>query len=264
MGQVLTAVLTHLGASRTEAQLTYLRSLAPGSRFVVCHGGKRADFDALGAADALFIDDPTLRGPHYEKSLNDTLGAIYESCVRDDAAVEFVYVIEYDHLILRPDFDRALVDLARRTNAAMLAKNATPRNDTNWSHFLEARDDGRLDDFIAGISRRGDPERRWGCLGTGILLRRDALEAFCSLSDAPARYVELFVPTVVYQLGFDVVNVDAAGDLYAQVRWRPPYSVEEVGEMKRRGVTFVHPFKDLDALDTVLEAPEARETAAQI
>jgi hypothetical protein len=55
-----------------------------------------------------------------------------------------------------------------------------------------------------------------------MLFRRDTLEAFASVTDAPHAYLELFVPTVVYHLGFDVAD---------------------------------HPFKALDALDAVRAAP---------
>jgi hypothetical protein len=232
-------------------QLDYLRDLAPESRFVVCHGGGRADFDQLGDADAIFVDDPSLRGPHFAKSINATLRALHEGHVRDDPSIEWVYVIEYDHLILRGDFERALVGVAERAGAGLLGKWASARNDTNWSHHLAARDDAELNRFIDGISQRDDPRVRLGCLGTGMFFRRDAFEAFCSLDAAPEAYVELFVPTAVHHLGFDVVDVDAVADLYADVRWLPEFGVEDVLAAQRAGRTFVHPFKTLDRLDAV-------------
>lgn len=251
---VLTAILTHLDASLTEAQLAYLRALSPKSRFVICHGGRRSDFERLANKDAVFIDDPSLRGPHFEQSLDATLQTLYESHVREEPSVEFVYVIEYDHLILAGDFERRLAELAERSGAGLLAKSASPRNDSNWPHFLLTRDDRRLNDFIAAISCREDTQQRWGCLGDGMLFRRDALAAFCSMDDKPSRYFELFVPTVVHHLGFDVVDVDAVSDLYMALRWVPEFTVAEAKAEKRAGRTFLHPFKRLDALHAVLAA----------
>jgi hypothetical protein len=259
---VLTAVLTHLEPQLVEKQLAYLRAMSPASRFVICHGGERRHFEALEAEEALFIDDSSLRGPHFDKSINETLLALYESYVRDDANVELIYVIEYDHLILSADFEALLTGLAQRSSAGLFAKNAIPRNDTNWPHFLRRRHDERLNRFITGISCRGDVERRWGCLGTGMLLRREALQAFCSIG-APPRYVELLVPTVVYHLGFDVADVDALGDLYASVRWSPSYALEQALACKRAGRAFVHPFKDLGSLETVRAAPSTRTAVLQ-
>jgi hypothetical protein len=88
-----------------------------------------------------------------------------------------------------------------------------------------------------------------------MLLRRDALAAFCALDDPPDYYMELFVPTVVHHLGFDVVDMDATADLYMDVRWVPPFTVDEAIAAKRAGRAFVHPFKSADALDAVLAAP---------
>lgn len=248
---MLTVLLTHLPSARVREQLGWLRELAPGSRFVAVHGGSRSDFDGLDPGEAVFVEDPTLRGPHFDKSLNDTLRAVHERWVRDDPEIDLVYLVEYDHLILRPDFEEALREVARRTGAGLVAKNATPRNDTNWSHFLKARDDRRLNDYIAHITTRDDPGVRWGCLGTGLLLTRAALAAFCALEDPPPYYVEMFVPTVVHHLGFDVVDMDAVSDLYADVRWLPEYTTDDVRAARRAGRHFVHPFKRLDELAAV-------------
>ena len=252
---ILTAVLTHLDAPSVQRQLSYLRALAPESRFVACHGGERADFEALPPGDGVFVDDPSLRGPHFDQSMNATLAALYEAYVRDDPAIDLVYVIEYDHLILSGDFERTLAELASRSSAGLFAKNATPRNDSNWSHYLRARGDERLNRFVARISGRNDPGLRWGCLGPGMLLRREALAAFCSLTDVPPNYFELLVPTVVYHLGFEVEDIDGISDLYMSIRWLPEFSVEEAIAQKRAGRSFLHPFKRLDALTEIREAP---------
>jgi hypothetical protein len=251
---VLTAVLTHLDGGLVRAQLDYLQSVAPGSRFVVCFGGPRPDFERLAVEGALFVGEPSLRGAPPEQSYTPVLTSIYERWVRDDPQIEFVYFIEFDHLILRPDFEQSLVSLADRTGAGLLAKHASPRNDTNWPHFLRYRDDDHLNDFIARISRREDVKVRLGCLGTGMLLRRDALAAFCSIGDHPRVYVETLVPTVVHHLGFEVVDVDEHSDLYAAVSWRPEYGIGEAMAAKRDGRTFVHPFKRLDALEVIRSA----------
>jgi hypothetical protein len=251
---VLTAVLTHLDDELVCAQLDYLHTLAPESRFVICFGGPRVEFDRLTVEDALFIDEPSLRGGPFERSNTGLLTTVYERRIRDDPQVEFVYFIEFDHLILRPDYEQELVALADRTGAGLLGKFASPRNDTNWPHFLRYRDDERVNGFLASISRRDDVGLRLGCLGSGMLLRREALAAFCSVGDYPEVYVEMFVPTVVHHLGFDVVDVDRHSDLYAAVSWRPEYGVEEAVAAKHTGRAFVHPFKRLEALDAIRRA----------
>jgi hypothetical protein len=251
---VLTAVLTHLEGPLVRAQLDYLRSLAPEARFAVCFGGPPAEFERLGVDEALLVNEPSLRGSPRDQSYTKVLQRVYEDRVRDEPGVEFVYLVEFDHLILRPDFERSLTSLAERTGAGLAAKGASPRNDTNWPHFLRYRDDPRMNEFIAGISRREDPGVRLGCLGSGMLLRRDALAEFCSLAGHPPVYAEALVPTVIHHQGFEVVDVDEHSDLYADVSWRPEYGVEDAIAAKRAGRTFVHPFKRLDALDAIRRA----------
>ena len=147
----LTAILTHHEPELVNAQLAYLRGLAPDSRFAICHGGQREHFDGLRAGSGVFIDDPSLRGPHFDKSINATLQVLYEVYVRDDPAVEFLYLAEYDQLILRPDFEDTLTGLARNHDAGLVAKAANRRDDSNWPHHMRVRDDARLNAFIAAI-----------------------------------------------------------------------------------------------------------------
>lgn len=261
---ILTAIMSHLDAKRITQQLTYLEALSPGSRFVICHGGARADFDALDLDNAIFVDEPSLRGPDQDRSHTEVILAVYEQFVRDDPSVELAYFIEYDQLIVAADFEQRLADLADRFSAGLFAKNAIRCNDTNWPHFTRHRNDERLNAFFTTISRRDDPDARWGALGSGMLFRRDALAALASVENLPHGYVEIFIPTLTYHLGFDVVNVDAVTDLYTAVRYRPEFTTEEVIGKKQAGATFVHPFKDLSGLERVLAAPAASDTISGV
>jgi hypothetical protein len=200
------------------------------------------------------VDDPTLSGPNRDQSYNQLLRDVYEHHVRADPAVELVYLIEYDHAILSGRFEDELLRLAEGSPAGLFAKHASRRNQTNWVHYTRYRKDAALNRFLASISRREDPAERWGCLGSGMLFRRAALEEFSALDGAPDAYLEMFIPTVIHHLGFEVANVDAFGDLYADVRWRPAYGFDEVVAAKRAGRVFVHPFTEVDALDRVAQA----------
>jgi hypothetical protein len=200
------------------------------------------------------VDDPRWRGANREQGYVALLGALYERRVRDDASIDLVHLLEYDQLVLSGDFDDRLASVVERSGAGLVGKWAGPRNDTNWPHFTRFRHDEAFNAYIERITRRDDPTSRWGCLGAGMLLRRDALEAYCAVADEPHVYGELHVPTVVHHLGFGVADFDAYGDLHAAVRWRPEYSVGEAIAAKRAGRAFVHPFKRLDLLDTIRDA----------
>jgi hypothetical protein len=251
---LLTALITHHRAEQVERQIAYLEAVAPGSRVVVCHGGERAEFDRLGVAPALFVDDPRWRAPSREQSWAGLLGMLYAVAVADDPDVDLVLLLEYDQVVLSSDFEARLADVAERSGAGLVGKWASPRNDTNWPHLTRFRGDERFRAYLERITRRDDPARRLGCLGAGMLIRRDALAAYCEAAAETHVYGEMHVPTVIWHLGFEVADFDAYGDLYKAVRWRPEYGIDEAIAHKRAGHAFVHPFKDLDALDAILAA----------
>ena len=250
---LLTIVVSFGSAAEVDAELAYLRAVAPDARFAVCYTGPRSEFGRIADGDSLYVDDPALRGPHWNIALTEVLRASFERFVRDDPTVELVWLIDYDHIVLRPEFERELAELAERSGAGLIAKSASPRNDTNWRHYLPYRDDTRFNDFIASVSTRDDADIRYGCLGTGMLFRRDALQAFAAATDgAPVRFVEVFVPTLVYHLGFEVADVGALSGIYAGVRYRPEFDLDAALAAKRQGLSSIHPFKALDRLPELL------------
>lgn len=253
----LTGLVTHLDEVRVREQLAYLERVAPGAQFVICYGGPRETYEALGLENSVFVADPSLRSRSTKgQTYNEVLQALLDGFVEPRPAVELIYLMEFDQVILRPGFEDELSRLSRLSDAGLFAKWASPRNDTNWPHFLAARDDARLNAFFERVSVRRDPATRLGCLGTGMLFRRAVLEAFCAASrDAPHAYLELFVPSLVHHLGYEVADIDAMSDLYDHVRWLPEFTFGEVQNLRRVGATFVHPFKQVDALRALADAP---------
>jgi hypothetical protein len=252
--RLLTALITHQRAEEVARQLAYLEAIAPGSAVFVCYGGERSEFDRLDGDRAVFVDDRWWRATNREQAYVGLLRGLHERAVRDDPSVDLVLLLEYDHLVLSGDFEARMLDVAERSGAGLLGKWAGPRNDTNWPHHIRFRDDERFDDYVARITRRDDPAVRLGCLGAGMLIRRDALTAYCESAEEEHVYGELHVPTVIWHLGFEVADFDAYGDLYSAVRWRPEYGVDEAIAHKRAGGAFVHPFKELDALEAIRAA----------
>jgi hypothetical protein len=251
---LLTALITHHGAERVAGQLAYIESLAPGARVFVCHGGSRADFEALDGERAMFVDDPHWRAANREQAYVGLLSGLYERAVRPDPEIDLVLLLEYDQLVLSGDFEARLAAVAEASGAGLVGKWASQRNDTNWPHYTRFRHEERFNRYVERISKRDDPTRRLGCLGAGMLLRRDALAAYCDAAEEPHVYGELHVPSVIWHLGFEVADFDAYGDLYRAVRWRPEYGVDEAIALKRGGAAFVHPFKELAALDVIARA----------
>jgi hypothetical protein len=241
----LTILVTHLDADRVHETVELLRLVTAEQRLMVCHAGKRKNFDQIDFDDKIFIEDPSLRGRERSlQSWNEIFEAAWWTRVQSDESLESVYLIEYDHLILDPSFERRLAGLAASTSADFLGKNCVDRTATNWQHYVRFRRDPQLLAHLRKVSVREDPERMFGCLGDGMWLSRRALQAYVETGGHPPCYCETYVPTLLHHLGFRVVDVDAHSDLYRHVRWQPSYEAGQVLELVEQDALFLHPVKD--------------------
>ena len=203
--------------------------------------------------EKVFVDDPTLRGaPRTYQSYHVTLDELYRAFVRDDPAIDAVYLFEWDHVVLRGDFEAPLAALAERHGAGFMGKSCVERTGTNWHHYTRFRRDPALLAHLREHSVREDPTRMYGTLGNGFWISRDALAAYVAVEQRPPAYGELYVPTLIHHLGFRVVDID--GDLYRHVRYEPELSEADVLAIKRAGGWFGHPFKAQGAFDRILAA----------
>jgi hypothetical protein len=233
----LNAVITHLPAEEVDRDMRSLREVAPGSRFIACYTGSAAEFDGL--EDAVLVEDGSLGGAAQSyQAYHSVLAALVEH------SFDALYLFEYDHLILDPLFEEALIRLAERTRADFMGKNCVQRNGTNWSHYTRFRRDPELLEHLRAISTRDDPTVMFGTLGDGMWFTRAAIESYLSLQSHPPCYGELYVPTVLHHLGHRLVDIDGAGDLYRHVRWQPEFSGGEIEALRRSGAIFAHPVKD--------------------
>lgn len=236
---MITLLLSHLDPAGVRASLDHLARTAPGARVVLAHGGRREDFARVEHDEKLFVEDPSLRGPIERQSYAPLLTQAWREIVAGDASIDLVFLAEYDHIVLRGDYEAALRQVLDHSGADFLGKNCSRRDDTNWPHVLRARRElgGRFAEL-------------WGCLGTGMLMTRDALEAFAGFPHVPA-YLELYVPTVLRHLGFACDDVDRFSDLYAHVNAPPDKDLAALRAARSDGHFFFHPFKRVDQLHLV-------------
>lgn len=257
----LTAVLAHLPAEEVHERIALLHAVAPQARVAVCYGGPAGEFERIDYAEKLFIDDATLRGPEQHlQSLSATFEALWRRYFAVDASLDALYLIEYDHLVLDARYEERLRELADGTGADLMGKNCVERTATNDEHYIRFRGDARLLAQLRRCSVRDDPTRIFGCLGDGIWISRRALQAYVEVGGHPACYCEVYVPTLVHHLGFHVLDVDAHGDLYRDVRWIPSFDASQVLARYRDGAVFMHPVKDAGAVRALHE--EVRRSRA--
>jgi hypothetical protein len=241
----LNVLISHLSAPAVQEQLAGLRALAPVSRFALAFGGQAAEYSQIDERDKVLLDDSSLRAaPRSHQSYTVMLTRVFERWLSAEPQLDAVYIFEFDHLILRPEFEQSLRTLAQATGAGFMGKNASPRHCTNWHHYTRFRRDAALLDHLDGVTVRSERRAMYGTLGNGMWFTKAAVESYLGAGPHPPCYGELYVPTLLYHVGHEVVDIDAHSRLYDHVRYEPQYTAAEVEMLARAGATFIHPVKD--------------------
>jgi hypothetical protein len=241
----LNVLISHLSAAAVQEQLAALRALAPVSRFVLAFGGEAAEYAHIDERDKVLLDDPALRAAaRSHQSYTVILTSVFERWLAAEPKLDALYLFEFDHLILRPEFEERLRTLARATGAGFMGKNASPRHCTNWHHYTRFRRDAALLDHLARVTVRSERGAMYGTLGNGMWFTRAAVESYLGAGPHPRCYGELYVPTLLHHVGHQVVDIDAHSRLYDHVRYEPQYTAAEVETLAGAGAAFIHPVKD--------------------
>jgi hypothetical protein len=252
---ILYVLLTHRPAPEVRAYLDDFERVLPGRRCVVCYGGTREDFEGLRhLSDAFFLDDPSLRrraGQSYTKML----GLIHERFVAPIPSFGCVHLIEWDHLVLSSRYEAELLEIMAGERVGLLAPSCADHTLVNWRHGIDLLDDHELTERLREISVRDqDVPSVWGGLGDGMTIGREALEDFCRQAGDLSRYVEAYVPTVIYHLGYRVLGAPEAATLFDHLRFGPPYGREEATRLARHGALALHPVRERAIQQEVMAA----------
>jgi hypothetical protein len=242
---ILYVVITHQPPEEVKSHLEDLEAVLPGRRMAVCYGGTRTDFDALDVpAETLFIDDPTLRRP-LAQSYTQLLRTVFERLVAPDPACSCVHLIEWDHVILSPRYETELLDVISAERVGLVARHCADHTFVNWCHSIDVLDDRELEQLLKTISVRDqDVPSIWGGLGNGMTIGRSALEQLCLRAGHMSRYFELYLPTVVYHLGYRVLDAPPSTSLFDHLRYGPDYGMDEAVRLAGEGALALHPVKD--------------------
>jgi hypothetical protein len=258
---ILYVLLTHRPAQEVAAYLDDFERVLPGRNIVVCYGGTRDEFDGFAdLSNALFVDDPDLRR-RAGQSYTRVLKFVYERLVEPNPSYKFVHLMEYDHVVLSPQYEAELLEIMSGERVGLLAQNCTDHTMVNWCHGIDVLDDLELEGRLREISVRDqDVLSMWGGLGNGMTIGRKALEEFCRRAGDLSRFMEVYVPTVIYHLGYRVVGAPEAATLFDHVRFGPPYEREEAMRRARDGALALHPVKERTVQQDVVALAEAKRS----
>jgi hypothetical protein len=256
---ILYVLITHRPAPEVAAYLEDFERVLPGRDIVVCYGGTREDFEGLADwSNALFVDDPALRN-RAGQSYTKVLGLVYERLVAPNPAYTCVHVMEYDHVVLSALYETELLEIMSGERVGLLAQSCADHTMVNWCHGIDLLDDHELEGRLREISVRDqDVLSLWGGLGNGMTIGRQALEEFCRRAGNMSRYMEAYVPTVIYHLGYRVVDAPESATLFDHVRFGPSYGREEATRLARDGAVALHPIKERPVQQEVVAIAHAK------
>ena len=256
---ILYVLLTHRPAPEVRAYLEDFERVLPGRRCVICFGGTPEDFEEVRALpDALFLDDPSLRR-RAGQSYTQLLRLVRERFVVPDPSYTSIHLLEWDHVVLSPRYEVELLEIMAGERVGLLAPSCADHTLVNWRHGIDLLEDHELMRKLRDISVRDQSTPSiWGGLGDGMTIGRDALGEFCDRAGDLSRYVEAYVPTVVYHLGYRVIGAPEAATLFDHLRYGPPYAREEATQLARQGALALHPVRERAVQTEALAVAESR------
>jgi hypothetical protein len=194
--------------------------------------------------DTFFVDDPALRR-RAGQSYTGVLALVHEQVVAPDPSISCVHLMEYDHVVLSSRYEAELLEIMAGERVGLLAPLCTDHTLVNWCHGIDLIDDQELISRLLEISVRDqDDQSIWGGIGNGMTIGREALEEFCRKAGDLSRFMEAYVPTIVYHLGYRVIDAPEAATVFDHVRFGPPYEREEALQLARDGALALHPVKE--------------------
>jgi hypothetical protein len=263
---ILFGILTHRSPADVGRHHDALKRVLPDAECAICYGGPQSSFDDIDGVPKVFLTEPTLREPVGTQDYSSVFAEIYRSLIEPDPAITYVHLIEFDHVIVHPGYEAELERVLDATQADWLGRHCVDRTHSNWWHALRAQDDVELLTFLGQVS--GNPEssqvRIFGGIANACTISRRALEAFVSAGPHLPRYVEMYAPTVLYQMGFRVRDANRISRIFDHLRFTPPLTLEEVAALQPRQPYALHPIKDYEVvLPAALSlVPRARSAVA--
>ena len=242
--RVLHVFLAHQSAAYVESYAAFHRRLkCEEDDLLLVYGGKEADFPTLPLERKVFCPDPRLRGTGYFQSYSDVFCKAWKWCIEHGERWDYIYFTESDHWCLTHGYTKVIPGMLQKTGTDFAGRELVNIEFSNNWFLANAREKDDFDQRLARFSGCNRAEYLH-CLGTGLGMRWDVFEDFCSLKhDENACFLEIYLPSVFASRGWSGLNVNAHSEVYSHVRYRPLFTKQEFEQAQSSGVPFIHPYK---------------------
>lgn len=243
MAQVLTVLLCHASNESIQALIRWWqKNTSIGNDLLIAHGGKQSDFDSLEWEKKVWISDSQLRTRDHQREKQSYQGVFQAAATYlEQHEYAYIYFAEYDHLPLSPKLFEQAIEYLEYNSADVLGHCLKRVDSTSNPHFLLHKYDTKFSNYWHTISQRQNQKVVLSMLGTGQLWRITPFVQVAKLKPPCAIYLELFIPTAAYHLGYKVAPHDN------NVHWVSSnnYTLSILNRAQKEGVLTIHPIKKL-------------------
>jgi hypothetical protein len=237
-------VLGHTAPAHLEPLLSYMQSLSPDVPVVLFHGGQRESFEKINWHKKVFCADPNLRGLSSDHNHRELFNAMAQFARDEVSGEDWILFTEADCIPLQRNYAEEVTRLAGLARADFAACNLHNQTFTNADWYQREIKKSEWLGVIARNSCREHCDQVYHYLGCLMLCRAHFLQRWLDVSHPSTPvYFEIYVPTLAYHLGLEMVNLYDLSHQFDFCRYRPEFEASSVPEALEKDALFLHPAK---------------------
>lgn len=234
-------ILTHQSADAVERMVTAWEEYVDGDIFIL-YGGPDEEYEKITLeAKCLVRNEDLLTRDHPRE--RQSYAVVFKRAVDsvDLKQYDYVYFTEFDQIPYSKGLDKKLSQEMEVRQLDLLCYGLKRIDKTNHPHWLNHKSQEQFRQLLGSVGMRKDEQIILSCYGFGQCWKARAFEAVASVSQEFPVYLEIWIPTLGYHLGYKV------GAVVRDKEWNMPLGEFELSQVQRsrQEPWFVHPIKTL-------------------
>jgi len=241
---VASVLLTHQSPEMVKHMVDYWTKVSGAAPYIV-YGGTYENFSQLDTSiSADWVEDSRLVTKDHPRE-RQSYQKVFESALKlveshSGEPISHVFFTEFDQIPLTLEFFKKLENLTLNEECDIWFSGLKRIDGTNHPHWLYHEYSGELKGAVEQESVRLDKSAAMTAYGFGQLWSLDAFRSVASLPRYDHIYLELFLPTLAYHLGYRLGAIDFDTEFNI-----PGLHKEiDIDTLVQKGVTLIHPIKD--------------------
>lgn len=240
-GRFIWCILTHQAAEAVERMIETWGVHAVGD-ILVLYGGAEIEFEKISHPLKCMVQNAALLTKDHQRERQSYAKVFSKAaeCI-DLSEYDYVYFTEFDQVPISKGLDEKLQAEMEARQVDLLCYGLKRIDKTNHPHWLNHKYDENFSNLVDSITVREGVEIILTCYGFGQCWKSEAFLSVSKISQSVPVYLELWIPTLAYHLGYKV------GDIGRDHEWNLPlaqFELRDLAECKQKP-WFIHPIKTL-------------------